>query len=146
LKAYYKKAEKLIATDYRRVFGVYPDLPAYREKRCQSLEWLRGHLDRTKKLTGYQVRIVELEVQAAEVLIDDVGLNFSFPSARATEAGGATTDPRIREIMKDYFQQVWQRALPAEDYLKRFETTLAVSASGEPKHAEPGVTPDPARG
>lgn len=78
---------------------------------------LRDTLNEQKKLRGYQVRFVELDFQAAEVLIDDVGVNFSFPCARASEAGWTTTDKNVMETMKDYFQQVWDRATPVEELL-----------------------------
>jgi transcriptional regulator with XRE-family HTH domain len=115
LKTYYEKAERLDVGDYRRVFGIYPDRPEYRTKRSLSLQWIRGHVNRTRKLKGYQIRYVELTFQAAEVLLDDFGVNFSFPCARAAEAGWATMDDRIVSIMKDYFQQVWDRASPIEE-------------------------------
>ena len=117
LREYYQKAEQLNADDYRRVFGIYPDIPKNRNKRRKSIAWIKGHFERTKKLRGYQVRFVELDFQAAEVLIDDVGVNFSFPCARASEAGWTTTDKNVMETMKDYFQQVWDRATPVEELL-----------------------------
>lgn len=120
LKEYYKEAELLNAVDYRRVLGIYPDnrdVPEHREKRQKAIESIRGHLERTKMLKGYKVRIVELDFQAAEVLIDDVGVSFSFPYARSSEAGWASTDKDVCEIMKDYFQQVWNRATPVEKLL-----------------------------
>jgi len=115
LKVYYEKAEQLDVADYRRVFGIYPECQQYRTKRGLSVQWIHGHLARTRNLKGYQVRYVELTFQAAEVLLDDFGVNFSFPWARAVEAGWATVDESILSIMKDYFQQVWDRASPIED-------------------------------
>lgn len=115
LKVYYEKAERLDVADYRRVFGIYPEHPLYRTKRKLSTEWIRHHLDRTRNLKGYQVRYVELTFQAAEVLLDDFGVNFSFPCARAAEAGWSTMDQSILSIMKDYFQQVWDRARLIEE-------------------------------
>lgn len=115
LAAYYAQAEKLEVPDYRRVFGIYPNRPEVQEKREKSIEWLRGHRERTRRLKGYQARYVELDFQAAELLVDDRGLNFSFPSERATEAGWATTDREIQDAMKDYFHQVWARSRSIDD-------------------------------
>jgi transcriptional regulator with XRE-family HTH domain len=115
LKAYYSKAEQLDAADYRRVFGIYPDRPEFQPTRRLSVQWIRDHMSRTRMLKGYQARYVELTFQAAEVLLDDRGANISFPCARAAEAGWATTDQAILDILKDYFQQVWDRAKPVEE-------------------------------
>jgi hypothetical protein len=118
LKRFYEKAESATAYDYRRVFGVYPNHKVYHERRKNSLSWIRGHLERTKGNENYQVRLVELEFQAAEVWIDDLGANFSFPSARANEAGWATTDRNVLELLKDYFQQVWDDAKQFSEFDK----------------------------
>lgn len=118
VKEFYARAEKFEIADYRRVFAVYPAKPQYEAVRRRSIEWLRGHVERTRPLKGYEVRYVEIEFQAAEMWIDDAGINFSFPSSRATEAGWATSEPRAIEMAKDYFVQLWMRAHPVDELLR----------------------------
>lgn len=117
VKEFYDRAEKFEVPDYRRVFAIYPAKPQYETTRRRSIEWIRGHMERTKALKGYEVRYVEMEFQAAEMWIDDAGINFSFPSSRATESGWATSESRAIEMAKDYFGQLWSRARPVDDLL-----------------------------
>lgn len=117
LKEYYKKAERVEVSDYRRVFAIYPDKPPYQGARRKGIDWIVAHLGRTKRLKSYQARYVELEFQAAEMWIDDGGINFSFPSSRIIEGGWSTSDPRAIELAKDYYQQLWHRARPAEELM-----------------------------
>lgn len=115
LKPFYEQAEKFECAEYKRIFGIYPNTPAFRAKRAESVAWLRGHRERTRKLISYEPRFVELEFQAAEMWIDDSGINFSFPSARVRESGWATSDEEAVRMAEGYFYQLWSRAKPIDD-------------------------------
>lgn len=117
IKEFYVKAESFEADDYRRVFAIYPDKHSYSDVRQKSIRWIGEHLKRSAHLKNYRARFVEMEFQAAEMWIDDAGINFSFPSARTSEAGWATTEPRALETAKEYFLQLWERARPVEELL-----------------------------
>jgi transcriptional regulator with XRE-family HTH domain len=128
LRAYYQSAEQWDIHDYRRVFGIYPALREFRDTRDASLRWISDHLGRTSHLQGYRVRYVELTFLAAEMLLDDTGVNFAFPSDDVVEVGWSTTDKKIMNYMKEYFQKVWDSAFPIEKLISGVDR---MSVAGE---------------
>jgi hypothetical protein len=117
LKNYYKEAEGIKVKEYKRIFAIYPDTEAYRTRRQKAVEWLRGHANRTAHLHGYHARYIELTIQAADVLIDDNAVSFSFPVTSEHEMAWIIYEDKTKDHIKHYFFQIWEKSKDINELL-----------------------------
>lgn len=110
IRTYWKQVESIKLSDYKRIFGVYPDKPEYQESRRKSFQWLKEHKKRTENLTGYEFRYIEVEAHLIDVAVGETVANYAFPFTKYQERGFTMKKSDEIAVIRRYFLELWDQS------------------------------------